>query len=125
MGINNFFKSLKRKREALGNDPERITDVPEPYVPGDDVEHDIPVMPAPNGHKHKARAPQALLRLADRMASWIIYSLLFCLLFGLAGWQYTTREIVALSLTLGFFAGSINNIERVLRELFEKKKEED
>lgn len=68
-----------------------------------------------------APAPKALARMADRIASWIIYSLLFCLLFGLAGWQYTTRELIALSLVIGFFAGSINNIERVLRELFEKK----
>jgi hypothetical protein len=116
---------LQEELDALGNDPEIITDVPEPYVPGDDVEHDIPVMPAPNGHKRKAPAPKVLTRMADRMASWVIYSLLFCLLFCLAGWQYTTRELIALSLALGFFAGSINNIERVLRELFEKKKKED
>lgn len=116
---------VRQELDALGNDPEIVTDVPEPCVLGDDVEHDIPVMPAPNGHKRKAPAPKILARMTDRMASWVIYSLLFCLLFGLAGWQYTTRELIALSLALGFFAGSINNIERVLRELFEKKDKED
>lgn len=74
---------------------------------------------------HRSRFTAAVLRTLDRMASWVIYSLLFCLLFGLAGWQYTTRELIALSLAIGFFAGSINNIERVLRELFEKKDKED
>ena len=111
----------RQELDALGNDPEIITDVPEPYVPGGDVEYDRPRWGDPDRHKRKAPAPKALARMADRMASWVIYSLLFCLLFGLAGWQYATRELIALSLALGFFAGSINNIERVLRELFEKK----
>jgi len=111
---------LQEELDALGNDPEIIT----PSRTDGDVEYDRPRWGDPDRHKHKAPAPKALARMADRMASWVIYSMLFCLLFGLAGWQYTTRELIALSLALGFFAGSINNIERVLRELFEKKKED-
>ena len=33
------------------------------------------------------------------------------------------KQIIGYSLILGFFAGLINNIERVLRELFKNKKE--
>lgn len=129
---------LQEEFDALGNEGKtKTTDKIHPsdwqpadpysedeHVVHDGVKYEFRQCTSADG-KHKARAPQALLRLADRMASWVIYSLLFCLLFGLADWQYTTHELIALSLALGFFAGSINNIERVLRELFEKKKEED
>jgi hypothetical protein len=107
----------RQELDALGDDPEIITT----RRTDDGVEYDPSRWGDPDRHKRKAPAPKALTRMADRMISWVIYSLLFCLLFCLAGWQYTTRELIALSLTLGFFAGSINNIERVLRELFEKK----
>jgi hypothetical protein len=36
----------------------------------------------------------------------------------------STREYIGYSFILGFFAGSINNVERVLRELFDKKEEQ-
>jgi hypothetical protein len=35
----------------------------------------------------------------------------------------TGRQIIGYSLILSFFAGLINNIERVLRELFKNKEE--
>ena len=111
----------RQELDALGDDPEIITT----SRTDDGVEYDPSRWGDPDRHKHKAPAPKALTRMADRMISWVIYSLLFCLLFCLAGWQYTTRELIALSLALGFFAGSINNIERVLRELFEKKDKKD
>ena len=128
---------LERDLDALGNEGEtKTTDKihPSDWQPADShsdgehvvhngVEYEFRQCTSVDG-KHKARAPQALLRLADRMASWVVYSLLFCLLFCLAGWQCTTRELIALSLALGLFAGSINNIERVLRELFERGKKE-
>lgn len=128
---------LQEELDALGNEGEaKTTDKIHPsdwqpadsysdgeHVMHDGVEYEFRQCTSADG-KHKARARQALLRLADRMTLWIIYSLLFCLLFGLAGWLHTARELIALSLALGFFAGSINNIERVLRELFEKKKED-
>ena len=43
-------------------------------------------------------------------------------LLGIALPTLSTREYVGYSLILGFFAGLLNNLERVLRELFEKKK---
>ena len=49
---------------------------------------------------------------------------MFILFLGIANPTLSTREYVGYALILGFFAGIINNIERVLRELFEKHKEE-
>lgn len=54
----------------------------------------------------------------------LIYTLMFILFLGIANPTLSTREYVGYALILGFFAGIINNIERVLRELFDKRKEE-
>lgn len=62
-------------------------------------------------------------KFLENMISISIYALVFCVFIGIGGWQLKTREIIAICLILGFFAGSINNIERVLRELFEKKED--
>ena len=53
----------------------------------------------------------------DRMMSWMIYSLIFCILIGVAGLHLSTREVVAYSMMLGLITGSINNLERVIRKL--------
>ena len=55
------------------------------------------------------------------MTSWMLYSMTFCFLLGVAGLDLSVREIVAYSLMLGLVTGSINNIERVMRELFKKE----
>lgn len=60
-------------------------------------------------------------RTLERLISWMIYSATFCFLFGVAGLELPAREIIAYSLMLGLVAGSINNIERVMRELFKKE----
>jgi len=60
-------------------------------------------------------------KFLDNMVSISLYGLMFCLLITIGGWKMETREIIAICLILGFFAGLINNIERVLRELFDKK----
>lgn len=62
-------------------------------------------------------------RTFERLISWMIYSATFCFLFGVAGLELSAREIIAYSLMLGLVAGSINNIEWVMRELFEKKED--
>ena len=61
-------------------------------------------------------------KFLENMISISVYALVFCVFIGIGGWELETREIIAICLILGFFAGSINNIERVLRELFDKKK---
>jgi hypothetical protein len=60
-------------------------------------------------------------RTLERLISWLIYSATFCFLFGVAGLELPAREIIAYSLMLGLVVGSINNIERVMRELFKKE----
>lgn len=54
----------------------------------------------------------------------IVYTVLFIVFIGIANNTLTTRECIGYALILGFFAGMINNIERVLRELFDKRKED-
>jgi hypothetical protein len=55
------------------------------------------------------------------MMSIIVYGIVFIVLLSYAEPSMSGRQIIGYSLILGFFAGLINNIERVLRELFEKK----
>ena len=61
------------------------------------------------------------VRTIERLTSWMIYSMTFCFLFGVAGLDLSEREIIAYSLMLGLVVGSINNIERVMMELFKKE----
>lgn len=69
----------------------------------------------------KASWKDNAVRTLDRLASWTLYSMTFCFLFGVAGLDLSAREIIAYSLMLGLVVGSINNIERVMRELFKKE----
>lgn len=57
------------------------------------------------------------------MLSIIIYTVVFIIILFYAEPTLTDRQIIGYSLILGFFAGLINNIERVLRELFKNKEE--
>jgi hypothetical protein len=45
----------------------------------------------------------------------------FCFLLRVSGLELSAREIIAYSLMLGLVVGSINNIERVMRELLRKE----
>lgn len=69
----------------------------------------------------KASWKDSAVRTIDRLISWMLYSMAFCFLFGMAGLDLSAREIIAYSLMLGLVVGSINNIERVMRELFKKE----
>ena len=62
-------------------------------------------------------------RFWENIIDFAAYTLMFYVFISIGGWKLETRENIAICLTLGFFAGLINNIERVLRELFENKKE--
>jgi len=81
--------------------------------------HDCKSKPADKPHKESWT--DKFMRLLDRLMSWMLYSLTFLILIGVAGLQLSTRETVAYSLMLGLITGSINNLERVIRELFGKK----
>lgn len=60
-------------------------------------------------------------RFLENAIVFLLYTAIFCLLLGIALPTLSTREYVCYSLILGFFAGLLNNIERVMRELFKKE----
>lgn len=62
-----------------------------------------------------------VIKFLDNLTSIIIYSVVFMVLLLYADSSLSGRQIISYSLILGFFAGMINNVERVLRELFDKK----
>ena len=72
---------------------------------------------------HKESWTDKFVRSLDRLTSWMLYSTTFCFLLGVSGLQLSTRETAAYSLMLGLITGSINNLERVIRELFGKKED--
>lgn len=113
-------RKTKQELEALTDDttdaaPEIITDVPEADMTGGKSK--------PDDKPHKESWADKFMRSMDRLMSWLLYSLTFCILLGVAGLQLSTREAVAYSLMLGLITGSINNLERVIRELFGKKED--
>ena len=61
------------------------------------------------------------MRFLDNAIVFFLYAATFCLLLGIALPTLSTREYIGYSLILGFFAGLLNNLERVMRELFEKE----
>lgn len=67
---------------------------------------------------------KAIIKFLENVMGICFYTVLFIFFIGMANNTLTTREYIGYALILGFFAGMINNIERVLRELFDKRKEE-
>lgn len=70
--------------------------------------------------EHKATRKDGVTRAFDHIMNWLLYSMLFCFLFGVAGLELSVRENVAYALMLGVVVGSINNIEQGMRELFKR-----
>lgn len=64
-----------------------------------------------------------LIKFLDNLLSIIIYAIIFIAILLYAEPALSGHQIIGYSLILGFFAGLINNIERVLRELFKNKEE--
>lgn len=62
-------------------------------------------------------------KFLNNIISIIIYALIFIIFICIGEWELNPNEATSLSLILGFFAAMINNIERVLRELFDDKNE--
>lgn len=130
-------RKAMRELENLTDDPaEIITDVPEAgqgkwqlnkvYKNGDrvncnGVQYECQGEFKPTDISGKASWKDGAVRTIDRLISWMIYSITFCFLFCVAGLELSAQEIIAYSLMLGLVVGSINNIERVMRELFKKE----
>lgn len=67
---------------------------------------------------------KAIIKFLENVMGILVYTVLFIVFIGIANNTLTTREYIGYALILGFFAGMINNFERVLRELFDKRKED-
>lgn len=64
---------------------------------------------------------KAIAKFLENVLGILVYAIVFALFLGIANPTLSVREYIGYALILGFFAGMINNIERVLRELFDKK----
>lgn len=62
-----------------------------------------------------------LIKFLDNLTSIIFYGIIFMVILQYAEPLMSGRQIIGYSLILGFFAGLINNIERVMKELFKKE----
>ena len=114
-------KAMRELEDLTDDSAEIITDVPE--AGQDTLDPSMMAMAASFelDKPHKASWKDNAVRTIDRLISWMLYSMTFCFLLGVAGLDLSVREIVAYSLMLGLVTGSINNIERVMRELFRKE----
>ena len=120
--VERELERCKHELETLTDDSaEIITDVPKS---GQDTPDPSMAAMAASFELDKPRKvswKDNAVRTIDRMISWMLYSMTFCLLFGVAGLDLSAREVTAYSLMLGLVVGSINNIERVMKELFKKE----
>ena len=115
-------RKAMQELENLTDEPaEIITDVPE--AGKDTLDPSMAAMAASLelDNPRKASWKDNAAMTIDRLISWMIYSMAFCFLFGVADLDLSVRGIIAYSLMLGLVTGSINNIERVMRELFKKE----
>ena len=64
---------------------------------------------------------KAIAKFLENALGILVYALVFALFLVIANPTLSEREYIGYALILGFFAGMINNIERVLRELFDKE----
>ena len=114
-------KAMQELENLTDDSAETATDVPEA---GQDTPGPSMAAMAASFELDKPRKASwkdSAVRTIERLTSWMIYSMTFCFLFGVAGLELSEREIIAYSLILGMVVGSINNIERVMRELFRKE----
>lgn len=115
--VERELERCKHELETLTDDSaEIITDVPEP-----DLSMTAMAASFELDKPRKVLWKDSAVRTIDRMISWMLYSMTFCFLFGVAGLDLSVRKIIAYSLMFGLVVGSINNIERVMRELFKKE----
>ena len=119
--VERELERCKHELETLTDDSaETATDAPEAGQDTPDPSMAAMAASFELDKPRKASWKDSAVRTIDRLISWMIYSMTFCFLFGVAGLDLSAREIIAYSLMLGLVVGSINNIERVMRELFKK-----
>lgn len=58
-----------------------------------------------------------MAKFLDNMLSLVIYTVIFALLLWIFNPDFTLRQLFGIGAILGFFAGIINNLERVIREV--------
>lgn len=118
-------RKAMQELENLTDEPDEeiVTDTPEAerggWQPVDQYkERDYIALP----NKPQRRSlDKIFMRFLDNAIVFFLYAATFCLLLGIALPTLSTREYVGYSLILGFFAGLLNNLERVMRELFKKE----
>lgn len=113
-------KAMQELENLTDDSAEIITDVPEAGQGTHDLSMAAMAASFELDKPHEATWKDSVVRTIDRLISWMLYSMTFCFLFGVAGLDLSVREIIAYSLMLGLVTGSINNIERVMRELFKQ-----
>ena len=61
-------------------------------------------------------------KIIDNIIGLIVYTIMFfgVLRIGFNSEMISTNQLFSISFVLAFFAGEINNLERVIRELFDK-----
>lgn len=114
-------KAMQELENLTDDSAETATDVPEAGQDTPDPSMAAMAASFELDKPRKASWKDDAVRTLDRMISWLLYSMTFCFLLGVAGLDLSVREIIAYSLMLGLVVGSINNIERVMRELFKKE----
>lgn len=120
--VERELERCKHELETLTDDSaEIITDVPEAGQDTPDPSMAAMAASFELDKPHKKSWKDGAIRTMERLISWLIYSMMFCFLLGLAGQEMPAREIIAYSLMFGLVVGSINNIERVMRELFKRE----
>ena len=120
--VERGLERCKHELETLTDDSaEIITDVPEAGKDTPDLSMAAMAASFELDKPRKVSWKDNAVRTIDRMISWMLYSMTFCFLLGVAGLDLSARELIAYSLMLGLVTGSINNIERVMRELFKRR----
>ena len=114
-------KAMRELDNLTDDSAEIITDVPEAWQDTPDLSMAAMAASLELDKPRKASWKDSAVRTIVRLTSWMIYSMMFCFLFGVAGLDLSAREIIAYSRMLGLVVGSINNIERVMMELFKKE----
>ena len=115
--VERELNRCKQELEALGDTDNGNVIQPESEYGEQDRE-------SRQNKSQRSSLGSAFVRFCENPAGILLYALLFCLLLGIARPTLSTREYVGYSLIFGFFAGLIGNVERVMRELDKKKKEE-
>ena len=69
---------------------------------------------------NKSDMKETINKTITGLLSWLIYSIVACILLGIAEPDLTVRQYVGYSFMFGLLIGSINNLERVIRELHKK-----